>query len=475
MASIRQRGENSFQITVSNGYDVNGKKLIKTKTVTLDPKLTSKQAKGELEKLALQFETQVERGTVLDGSKMTFAEFVDRWLKDYAEKQLQPKTLHRYKSLLKRIVPVLGHIKLDKLQPTQLMQFYNNLAENGIREDMKYIARPELKEMIESLGIEIKELALLAGITERTLNSVLSGKTTTAASEVIKALNIKYNALNLKRDNIFTPASETIPLSSRTILHHHRLICTILTAAVQWQVLISNPAERVKPPRVEREEAAHYDEDITESMLCLLENEPIKYRAMVSLTVYAGIRRGELCGLEWSDVDFDNKSLQIRQASQYIPGEGIFTKKPKNETSIRIISLPKVAIDILSSYKVWQNEQKLGCGELWDKQWDDHKRLFTQWDGKPIFPDTISKWFGKFRAKNQLPDLHFHGLRHTNASILIAQGVDISTVSKRLGHARTSTTSDIYAHALRRPDKEAAEKLDNLFNKKIKIEIPKQA
>ena len=80
-----------------------------------------------------------------------------------------------------------------------------------------------------------------------------------------------------------------------------------------------------------------------------------------------------------------------------------------------------------------------------------------------IFPDTISNWFKKFREKHNLPELTFHGLRHTNATLLIGQGVDIKTVSKRLGHARTSTTINIYAHALRRPDQEAAEKLDNLF------------
>lgn len=99
-------------------------------------------------------------------------------------------------------------------------------------------------------------------------------------------------------------------------------------------------------------------------MLTLLENEPLKYKAMVSLTVYAGIRRGELCGLEWSDVDFENKRLRIRQASQYIPGEGLITKKPKNETSIRVISLPKIAIDLLSEYKAWQNTEKLRLGNL---------------------------------------------------------------------------------------------------------------
>ena len=468
MASIRKMGANSWQITVSNGYDINKKKLTKQKTVTREEGFTDKQWEKELEKLATEFEREVERGTILDGSKLTFALFVDRWLKDYAEKQLQPKTLFRYKSLLKRIIPALGHIKLDKLQPPHLMQFYNNLAENGIREDMKHTAKPELKQLIDTQKMELSKLALKAGIKERTLTGILSGKTTTAAENICKALDMKI-------DTLFIQASEPLPLSSRTILHHHRLISTILQTAVQWQVIFSNPATRVKPPKVEKEEAAHYEEDTTEKMLQCLETEPIKYRVMVALTVYAGLRRGELCALEWKDIDFENKRLTVRQATQYIPGQGIFTKKPKNETSIRTISLPEIAIDTLKEYKVWQNEERLKQGDLWSKEWEKYKRIFTKWNGGPIFPDTISKWFGNFRKKYELPDLHFHGLRHTNASLLIGQGVDVATVSKRLGHARTSTTTDIYSHALRRPDKEAAEKLDNLFNKNSHTETIKQS
>ncbi|MEL7566500.1 MAG: tyrosine-type recombinase/integrase [Dehalobacterium sp.] len=120
-------------------------------------------------------------------------------------------------------------------------------------------------------------------------------------------------------------------------------------------------------------------------------------------------------------------------------------------------------IDLLKQYRAWQNQERLKCGDLWQ----DKDFIFTQWNSEPIFVDTISKWFSKFRERNNLPELAFHQTtRHTNASLLISQGVNIQTVSKRLGHARTSTTTDIYAHDLKRPNKEAADKLENLFNKK---------
>lgn len=219
----------------------------------------------------------------------------------------------------------------------------------------------------------------------------------------------------------------------------------MLTAAVQWQLILSNPAERVKPPKVDNDEAEHYDEDMLEKMFTLLESEPLKYRVMVLLAVYTGLRKGEIMGLEWSDIDFENKKLRVRQSSQYVPGKGTITKKPKNESSIKVITLPDIAVGMLKEYKAKQNEERLKMGDSWQKS----DRLFVQSNGVAMRPDTISKWFSKFIKRNNLPRLTFHGLHHTNASLLIAQNVDVKTISGRLGHARTSTTTDIYSHLLK--------------------------
>lgn len=201
---------------------------------------------------------------------------------------------------------------------------------------------------------------------------------------------------------------------------------------------------------------------------------------MIYLCIYGGMRAGELNGLEWSDVDFDNNTLRICQASQYIPGQGTFTKSTKNESSERIISLPNTVIAVLRQYKLWQNGVKSDLGNLWV----DSDRIFTKRNGEPIFPQTLGKQFSKFIKRhndkvlndNTIPDndkhkylldtVNFHGLRHTCASLLIGEGIDVATVSKRLGHAEPSTTLKIYTHALQRADKEAANKLENLFTKK---------
>lgn len=461
MASIEKRGENTYRITVSDGYDSNGKKIRKRKVIELQPGLTKKQIEAELKRQAVLFEEEVKNGTYIDAGKVTFGEFIDKWVQDYAEMELAPKTLNRYLDLIKRIKPALGHIPLSKLQPTHLLEFYSNLKEKGIRIDSTYIAKQEeLMQLMKERGITDKELAEKAKLEIRTIHKVLSGKSVkhTTANAVCEVLNVNIN-------KIFDMNGEPAPLSDQTIKHHHRLISSILQTAVYWQLILNNPASRVKPPKVEKAEAAHYDEETVEKMLKLLENEPLKYKTMIYVTLYTGCRLGELAGLEWADVDFENKLIRIKQASQYLPGTGTFTKTPKNDSSIRVISMPDVLSDALEKYKVWWNEQKLSHGDLWDKSSD---RLFVQWNGKPIHPSTPTKWFKKFRERYGLPEMNFHGLRHTNASLLISVGTDVQTVAKRLGHSKATTTTSIYSHFLRKPDKEAAEKLDNLFKNKEK-------
>jgi integrase len=465
MASIEKRSENTYRITVSNGYDSNGDKIRKRKTITVDPSLTPKKLEAELNKQAALFEKEVDNGTFLDGGKLTFAELTKSWLEDYETKQLAPKTLARYKDMLdSRILPAIGHIKLQKLQPKHLSEFYNNLAEEGIRRDVKYLAKSEdFKNLMKQKKLKAVELSKSAKVSPDTIRRIRAGASVTAkTAETISA------AFEVKIDSLFTK-KEVGQLSSQSIKHHHRAISTILSYAVREQCILNNPASRIKV-KVEKKEISYFEEDTLEYMLSLLDGEPLKFKTIIYLAAYSGSRLGEVGGLEWSDIDFENNLMRICRASQYIPGQGTFTKSPKNETSQRIISMPKLIMDLLKTYKAWQNEERLKCGD----QWQDSDRLFTQWNGKPMHPSTPSIWFKDFRRKHNLPDVTFHGLRHTNASLLIGQGVDVQTVAKRFGHSKPTTTTSVYSHFLRRPDTEAANKLQNLFNNNKEDNLPKK-
>ena len=389
--SIEKRGKNSYRLTVSEGFDLNGKPMIHRKTVHG----TKKDAEVELAK----FVTEVQNGLIIDGKSLKFSEFTEIWKRDYGSKELAPSTYKRYCRILEtRLLPYFGHFYINKIRPTDIMKFYDLLEKDT--------------QLVRKKG---------------------------------------NNGSKTKK-----------PLSGKTILEHHRLLRAMLHKAVYWQLIVANPAERVQPPKARKPKRRSYDDEQTKILienLELLPNEDTKYKVAIILTVFTGVRLGELMGLEWQDVDFKNGIISINRSSQYLADMGVFTKVPKTESSIREIAIPEFIISLLEEYKLWYEEQKSIYGELWTNS----DRLFVQADGKPMHPSTISKWFVKYVGQIGLPVINFHGLRHTNASLLVAQNIDIAVISARLGHAQISTTLDFYVHPLLSHNRKAGYALENLL------------
>lgn len=213
-------------------------------------------------------------------------------------------------------------------------------------------------------------------------------------------------------------------------------------------------------PKLEQKEALYLDEVQTARLLECLNDADIQNRTIVQLLLYTGMRRGELCGLEWADVDFGNAVITVRRSSLYLPSKGIFEDTTKTASSQRSIKIPNAAVQLLRTFQKWQLQARLRAGD----QWQESGRIFTTWNGSPIHPDTVSGWFRDFVRKNDLPPVHIHSLRHTNATLLIAAGTNLQTVANRLGHANTTTTSKIYAHAIQSVDAAAADTLQDLLN-----------
>lgn len=248
-------------------------------------------------------------------------------------------------------------------------------------------------------------------------------------------------------------------LSAQTVLHHHRLLSKILNTAVFWEIISISPMRTVKPPKTKEKIAMFYDEEQLLKLidtLNSLDSSQFKYKMLTLLGLYTGMRRGELMGLEWKDIDFKNRIITISRTSQYVPRKGIFTKEPKTESSNRTISIPTTIVDLLDEYRKHQDSERNQISDLWVET----DRLFTAWNGSPMRPDAISEWFGKFIKMNNLPHITFHGLRHTNVSLLIADGVDIRTIATRLGHTNPTTTLNVYSHMLRKSDQLAADSLE---------------
>ncbi|MFQ9501376.1 MAG: tyrosine recombinase XerC [Clostridia bacterium] len=356
---------------------------------------TKKDAQVELAK----FVTEVQNGLVVDGKSLKFSEFTEIWKRDYGSKELAPSTYKRYCRMLEtRLLPYFGHFYINKIRPTDIMKFYDLLEKDT--------------QLVRKKG---------------------------------------NNGSKTKK-----------PLSGKTILEHHRLLRAMLHRAVYWQLIVANPAERVQPPKARKPKRKSYDDEQTKILLEnleLLPSEDAKYKVAIILTVFTGVRLGELMGLEWQDVDFKNGILSINRSSQYLADMGVFTKVPKTESSIREIAIPEFIISLLEEYKLWYEEQKSIYGELWTNS----DRLFVQADGKPMHPSTISKWFVRYVAQIGLPVINFHGLRHTNASLLVAQNIDIAIISARLGHAQISTTLNFYVHPLLSHNRKAEYALENLL------------
>lgn len=289
--SIEKRGENTYRLVVSGGKNLDGTRCRKTKTIHG----TLKDAEIAL----AEFITEVNRGLVPEGKSITFEEFFYIWDEKYASKELAPKTYSRYIGILKsRILPYLASFPLDKIKPTDLMNFY---------------------DMLEN-DTQIKRIAKNNG--QRTLK----------------------------------------PLSPKTILEHHRLISSMLQNAVYWQLLPSNPARRVKPPKTKKPKMEFFNDDECKLLiqsLTELTGSKLKYKVAILLDIFSGVRRGELIGLEWSDVDFKNETININKSTQYLPENGIFDKDTKTESSNRIVPIPDYITKTLLEYKEWYDEQKV--------------------------------------------------------------------------------------------------------------------
>lgn len=451
MATIKKRG-NSYLIRCYDGYDQAGRQIERTMTWKIPTGMSEKKAEREARHQAELFEEKVRTGQSAE-KKIKFSDFCDLWMKDYAETQLRPKTVTRYRGLLERIKPALGSIYLDRLRPTHLTAFYRELAQ--VRKVSTYIARVDLKAFLKEHKVTQTKLAEDSGICTATIRSIIIGNA--ATEETVKKI---ADALHIDFNKLFQPSGEPQPLSGQTILHYHRLISVILQTAVEWQYIPANAAERVKPPKAESNEAVYLDDKQAIRLLELMEDQPIYYRTAVTVLLFTGMRRGELMGLVWSDIDFDNNTITIQRSLQYLPDMGVFTSDTKTKSSRRVIKAPATAIQSLKIYRTWQKRTFMSIGQ----QWKESGCVFVTQNGTPMHPDTLTSWFGSFIKTTDLPQIHIHSLRHTNATLQIANGVAVTTVAGTLGHSTANTTTKVYAHAIQSAAAASAEMMDNLLN-----------
>lgn len=454
MAYAEKISETTYRLIVCNGYDCNGKKLRKKKTVKFSDKLTQKQLQKELNTQLVLFEQEVKNGIYLDGETITFAEFTQKWFKDCAEINLTPTTLVAYRQKLNdRIIPALGHIKLAKLQPTHLLQFYQNLHEPDLRLDSKYIPTENLVKILKDFTpIQISDKS---GISIKSCRRLKRGMPTNynIANQLCKTYNFSLK-------NMFTCSKAKI-LSERTIRNHMGVICSILSTAVKWNVIKDNPMQRIDMKKSQKPKAKYYDDKQVAKMLNALNNEPLILIVMVYLAIDIGLRRSELTGLTWDDINFETSQISINKQRHYVVGYGTIKDKTKTEAGVRVVTASKTVMQLLKQYRNQQIQQRLKLGTAWHNE----PYVFVLDDGKAISTNLPYKWFVNFLKRHNLPKISFHQLRHTNASLLISSGEDVVTVSSRLGHADKNITLNTYSHLIKSRETKVANKMDEFYAK----------
>lgn len=250
------------------------------------------------------------------------------------------------------------------------------------------------------------------------------------------------------------------PVAASTVKRYTTVFRSILSLAykMEYMDIDISCSRRLVFPQEQRKEVEVYNEAEVRQILSALLEEPIYIRALIEVAFFTGCRRGEIVGLKWDDIDFENHRLYVRRSIYKLHGEKAKEKPPKTKSSLRNMVIPQRLIDTLKEYKDYQNKYIAMMGNGWNAL----NYVFTEIDGHVMNPQTPTKQFDHFLKRHDIRHLKFHGLRHTSATMLLANGCDIKTVSSRLGHSDLETTN-IYVHTIDESDKGAADTFDRIY------------
>lgn len=249
-------------------------------------------------------------------------------------------------------------------------------------------------------------------------------------------------------------------LSKQTILHHHRLLSQVLKQAMKWGFVARNVCDMVTPPRPDKSTRPTYEWD---EVRTLLEAAKSSYMyAPIVVAIFGALRRGEVFGLRWADIDFDKATVRVAQVIEHTREFGTRIKEyPKNSSSRREISVDDYVLDALKTVKAQQAREKLALGPAY-KQND---LVFTMIDGSPRNPNSMSTSYSQIIARAKIKKITFHDLRHTHATLLADEDQGLNVIKDRLGHSSIKVTGDLYAHVSRKQDGRARDAFGEAFRK----------
>lgn len=251
----------------------------------------------------------------------------------------------------------------------------------------------------------------------------------------------------------------------RTVRVIHSILHRSFNKALQYDLVIKNPAHGAALPKYKQTEMKFLDESQVNTFLVAAHGSP--YEALYYLAITTGMREGELFGLQWSDLHWNTCMLHVQRQSQRVAGKGWWFEEPKTRSGKRLIRLGESTLQKLREHHEQQELQKAVAGN----RWKGYDLVFPNSVGKPGDPSNLRKDFLTILEKVGLPKIRFHDLRHTAASLMLNRNLPPIVVSKRLGHAKPSTTLDIYGHLLPEGQEEAARVMDEIITP-IAVTLP---
>lgn len=452
MATIEKiQGKNgaSYRITVYSGNDLQGKRVRHRTTYKPTPGMTARQIEKAVQRTAADFERSIEQGYILDERK-TFAEYASYVLDLKERTGTKPKTIEGYRALTARINQAIGHLAVQDIRPSHLNQFYKSLGEPGIRgTEERAVPKEDFRQQLKEKNLSMAKVAQLAGVAESTVNAAGRG------DRILRSkADIICSATGIPFDSLFTVSQFTEPLSTTSILAYHRFIHVVLAQAEKEMLVPYNAADKATPPKKGKSEVGTFQTSELIAIRDAAAQEPIKWQMIIHLLMITGCRRGEIVGLKWEKVDWEQSSILVDTTLLYSTTKGVYESDTKTHAS-RTIKLPKETMDLFREYRVWQLETRIANGD----RWEPTPFIFTGECGGMMSPDTLSNYLKIFEKRYSLPHIHAHKFRHSMASVLYFSGADPVSISKRLGHAQVSTTQDIYSHLIQQADTQSAERI----------------
>ena len=249
-------------------------------------------------------------------------------------------------------------------------------------------------------------------------------------------------------------------LKPGTVNEIHRVLRCALGDAVKWNLVTRNAASLVSAPHAERYRGPTLTVEQARQLISLVKGN--RMEVVLTLAVLTGMRRGEICALRWTDIDFDKKVLYVNRTVNRFSKLGLVVNDPKSKSSRRKIELADLVIEVLQEHREHQGQERTWAGDAWA----DQGLVITSIYGGFVEPAYVWKRFQQLLQKCELPRMRFHDLRHSAATILLAMGVELKVIQELLGHSTIAITADIYAHLLPSMQQDAMKKLDERFRDK---------